>query len=385
MSGMTARLAPPLTIVLSLLAVPAAAAAPRWLRVGAVLCLLAAAAMVVWVTRRLRAERDRLERCLAEQAGRTAGLEEAFAARERAIQASAEDCRAALGGVRGALPDLLEDAVLVQEYTAALTANLAQTAGDLALILDEIGTYCAGLEDCRSRLASSGGPATPAGAVTLAAESIGRLAHELAMVEEGVGKVEAVVAQAGKAAAETGRTVQAVADLAEQARILGVNASIEALRAGEAGRGFTLIAEDAARLADRLNRAAHQMAVRIEDQERILAEAGKTLVRMRETAAAGHGMLNGFATAAAAEEHTRAIQGLVDALAHLHARAGALSDRLAGLRAALTPAGGEEGGGATSRILAALREVEADLRQAERTLAEIRAGAEAAAAAPSGA
>lgn len=104
----------------------------------------------------------------------------------------------------------------------------------------------------------------------------------LADVEEG----RTALAECDKALAawrspvdEIGQAVQVATDLAEQARILGVNASIEALRSGEAGRGFLLVAEEAQRLSERMLRVAHQIAAQIEEGEKMAAKAVGSLER----------------------------------------------------------------------------------------------------------
>ena len=80
---------------------------------------------------------------------------------------------------------------------------------------------------------------------------------------------------------ELGQAVQSATDLAEQARILGVNASIEALRSGESGRGFSLVAEEAERLSERMLRLAHQIAVQIEATERMIRQTAQEIEKAR--------------------------------------------------------------------------------------------------------
>jgi methyl-accepting chemotaxis protein len=53
-----------------------------------------------------------------------------------------------------------------------------------------------------------------------------------------------------KAASEVNQTVQLIKRVANQTNLLGFNASIEAARAGDAGRGFTVVAQEVKRLAD---------------------------------------------------------------------------------------------------------------------------------------
>ncbi|MEM7049382.1 MAG: methyl-accepting chemotaxis protein [Acidobacteriota bacterium] len=55
----------------------------------------------------------------------------------------------------------------------------------------------------------------------------------------------------GESSQEVGEIVQLIADLADRTGMLALNASIQAAAAGEAGRGFVVVAEEVERLAER--------------------------------------------------------------------------------------------------------------------------------------
>ncbi|MGB7184279.1 MAG: methyl-accepting chemotaxis protein, partial [Burkholderiaceae bacterium] len=64
----------------------------------------------------------------------------------------------------------------------------------------------------------------------------------------------------GESSQEIGEIVELISDLSEQTNVLALNAAIQAASAGEAGRGFTIVAEEVQRLAERSAEATRQIS-----------------------------------------------------------------------------------------------------------------------------
>jgi twitching motility protein PilJ len=64
----------------------------------------------------------------------------------------------------------------------------------------------------------------------------------------------------GESSQEIGEIVELISDLTEQTNVLALNAAIQAASAGEAGRGFTMVAEEVQRLAERGAEATRQIS-----------------------------------------------------------------------------------------------------------------------------
>jgi twitching motility protein PilJ len=136
-------------------------------------------------------------------------------------------------------------------------------------------------------------------------------------IREQIQETSKRIKRLGESSQEIGEIVELISDITEQTNVLALNAAIQAASAGEAGRGFTVVAEEVQRLAERSAEATKHIGAIVKSIQRDTQDAVEAMERSTQ------GVVEGTRTADEADRALREIGQVSNRLAEL---IGSISD-----------------------------------------------------------
>ncbi len=151
----------------------------------------------------------------------------------------------------------------------------------------------------------------------------------LAAVQDTIGGMNAIrdqiqetskrIKRLGESSQEIGEITELISDITEQTNVLALNAAIQAASAGEAGRGFSVVAEEVQRLAERSGDATKQIAAIVRTIQTDTQDAVAAMERSTQGVVEGARLSDAAGTALA--DIDRVVRELSDLIARISAEA----------------------------------------------------------------
>lgn len=134
----------------------------------------------------------------------------------------------------------------------------------------------------------------------------------------------------GESSQEIGEITELISDITEQTNVLALNAAIQAASAGEAGRGFSVVAEEVQRLAERSGDATRQIAALVKAIQTDTQDAIGAMERSTQGVVEGAKLSDNAGTALTEiDKVSRRVADLIEQISNSASREAGLANEMA--------------------------------------------------------
>lgn len=177
-----------------------------------------------------------------------------------ALKRMQDNLRQTLQHIAQSSDQLASAAEELHAVTEDTNRGLHQQSAEIEQAATAVNEMTAAVEDVASNAVNTAQASEDADSTTR--EGREKVAQALSSIQQLVGDVSATsgeIAQLAHRANEINRVLEVIGEIAGQTNLLALNAAIEAARAGEAGRGFAVVADEVRALAHRTQQSTGEI------------------------------------------------------------------------------------------------------------------------------